>query len=477
MKEIKQNLPIVTIIGRTNTGKSTLFNRLTEKKVALISNIPGTTRDKRYGECEWQGKTVVLTDTAGLDVESDEAIDLESVKQAKDAIKEAHGILFIVDVKSGLLPQDKEYANLLRKSNKPVILVVNKVDAEKHMNQLDEFYTLGFKVVEAVSAKTGAGTGDLCDSILEMVKDVKITTSEVETNPNPENQIKVSIIGKPNAGKSSLLNAIIGEERAIVSPVPHTTRDSQDATIEYTSHESTKTQKHETQSTEHGAQNPEQKNKTYHITFIDTAGIIKKRKISDKLQEMSIEQSIDNLRDSDIALLMIDASKEITMQDKNLAREILENKKSLVFVVNKWDLMKEKTTHSDKEYTQFLHRHFPYLTWAPIVFTSAKEKQKISRLIDVIIEIDDNQNKTIPQEELDALLKKILRKKRPPCTQGTKAPFVHTLSQVRAKPLRFKVVASQAENIHFSYRRYILNEIRKKFNLMGCGLGLEVEEG
>lgn len=452
MRKILQQFPLVTIIGRTNVGKSTIFNRLTDNKKALVSAIPGTTRDQRYGVCFWHGRNILLSDTAGLDVESEAEIDLLSIKKAKEAAKKSDLILFTVDVRDGLLPQDKDYAKMLKATKKPVLVIVNKVDSNRQLEAVNEFYKLGFKKVFPISAKTGAGTGDLLDEVIKQLQDVPDKIQEF-TVPE-ENEIKIAIIGKPNVGKSSLINKIIGEERAIVSSIPHTTRDSQDIKIEY-----------------------HQKNgEIFNLTFIDTAGVIKKRKIQDKLQEQSIEQSLEMIKGSNLVLLVIDAGKNITMQDKNLAREILENNKSLIFVVNKWDLIEDKDTHSDKDYIQFLHKHFPYLTWAPIVFTSAKTGFKVDRLISVVIEIYHNLNKTINQEELNSFTKLILRKQPVRKTKGIKPPYIHKIQQVGTNPLTFEIIANEAENIHFSYRRFIQNELRKKFDFMGCGIKIKLTE-
>jgi len=454
MRESINNLPTVTLIGRTNVGKSTIFNRLTETGAAIISDLPGTTRDLRYGECLWRGEKFLLTDTAGLDVESEAAIDKESVKFAKQAIKHSKLIIFVVDARDGLLPQDKEYAKLLKKSGKNVVLAINKADGQKQMQQIAEFEKLGFKKSFAVSAKTGAGLGDLLDYVYDHLGlEKKTQVAENAHSRLADNQIKISIIGKPNVGKSSLFNQILGEKRAIVSPVPHTTRESQDLTIQY-----------------------QQDDSEYELTFIDTAGIIKKRKIQKGLQEQSIDQSLASIKRSDLCILVIDAGEEITQQDKNLAREILEQNKSLIFVVNKWDLLKDKTTHSDKEYIEYLHRSFPYLTWAPVVFTSAKTGFRVERLLREILEIYHKQGIQIEQTELDEFLKYIIKKQAPRKTKGTKAPYIHKIKQIKNNPLTFEILADGADNIHFSYRRFITNKLRDKFELWGVGIKLVLTE-
>ena len=265
--------PLVALIGRTNVGKSTLFNRLTGKRTALVSEKAGTTRDVRFGECDWRGQKLMLADTAGLNVESIEAIDVESIKKAKEAIREADAVLLIVDGREGLLPEDREYAKMLRQSGKPVILVVNKIDSKKYFVNTDEFGNLGFKDMIGLSSRTGSGTGDLLDMILGKTagfepKDIIETDEESEKKEKEEiSPLRISLIGRPNVGKSSLFNKIIGQERAIVSPVAHTTRESQDMEMLY-----------------------ESEGEKHQLIFVDTAGLVQHRKIKDKLKGMSIEQ-------------------------------------------------------------------------------------------------------------------------------------------------------------------------------------------
>ncbi|MFH0779468.1 MAG: ribosome biogenesis GTPase Der [Parcubacteria group bacterium] len=468
MKMLNKKYPIVALVGRTNVGKSMLFNRLTEKKKALVSNIPGTTRDRRYGECAWQSETVTVTDTAGLDVESNAEIDIQSVKHAKAAIAEADLVVLVVDCRAGLLPQDKEFALMLKKMKKPVVLAVNKVESQRQMNQTAEFYKLGIKDVFAVSAKTGSGTGDFLDFVFQWLKDNKKFQAKSAESVFVR-EIRIALIGKPNTGKSSLLNRIVGEEKSIVSSVPHTTRDSQDVSVEYIPNESA-------ESLPAGRQAFVNPQNPYLLTFTDTAGIIKKRKINDKLKKYSIEQSIESLKKSDIVLLMIDVSEPVTIQDKHLSREILENGKSLIFVVNKWDLLKDKTTSSDKEYIDFLHGHFPFLTWAPIIFVSAATGAKIQRLIETIIEIYENQHKLVTKKQMSDFLQRILRKQTPQPNKAGKHPYLHEIKQVGTDPLTFEIIAKRSESVTFPYRRYITRELRDTFGFKGCGIKLRLNE-
>jgi len=444
--------PLVTLIGRTNVGKSTLFNRLTEKRTALVSTVAGTTRDVRFGECRWSGRMFVIADTAGLNVQSVHEIDIESVKKAKEAIAEADLVLLVVDGKEGLLPEDREYAKILRKSGKPVIIAVNKIDSKKLFRNADEFNDMGFSDTIPFSARTGSGTGDLLDIVLEKLKDVPDKTIDESADTSP---IRISLIGKPNVGKSSLFNKLIGQERAIVSPVAHTTRESQDLEIIYESN---------------GIKHP--------MIFVDTAGLIQHRKIKDDLKEMSIDQSLASIDSSDLVLFLIAADEEITSEDKRITSEILERGKSLIFVVNKWDMVPDKTTKSDKDYTEFLYNHFPFLTWAPIIFVSAKTGFKINRLLEEILVIDKNQNIELDPKELTKLLEHTI-KKRPPSKsrkEHKKGAFIHSIKQTGRKPLRFEVTADNTENLGYPYVRFIMNEIRKKFKLTGTGIIMNVEE-
>ncbi len=453
MLKINSPYPKVALVGRTNAGKSTLFNRLTEKNTALVSNEPGTTRDTRHGLCLWQGKYVSIIDTAGLDVESQAEIDLESKKQAQIAIKEADIVLFLVSVKDGILPQDKEIAKIIKKHKKPTILVVNKVDKKSELNKIAEFFSLGFEDLSAISAKSGVGTGDLLDYVYDELKKLgkKPLTDKKADDLTKLNEIKISILGKPNVGKSSLVNKLIGAPRTIVSPVPHTTRESQDITLEY-----------------------EEKGGNYNLTFIDTAGIIKKRKMQAGLQTESIKQSLNSLQKSDLVIFMIDAGEPITTQDKNITREILDSNRSLIIVVNKWDLVEDKDEHSDKEYIQYLHGQFPYLTWAPIIFTSALTGFKVNRLLQEIVEIYEKQHKPISDEELDEFLKYILKRQPPRKAKGTKRPYLRKIRQVNHDPLTFTVHTAPNDTLHFSYIRFIKNHLRDYFKLFGCGIHVRV---
>ncbi|HCC23491.1 TPA: ribosome biogenesis GTPase Der [Candidatus Falkowbacteria bacterium] len=436
-------LPNVVLLGRTNVGKSTLFNTLTETQTAIVTRTAGTTRNPNQGVCFWHKKMFNLIDTAGLDVSSDEAIDKKAINQAKKHAASADLNLLLVDAKSGLLPQDKAYALMLKKLGKPVILVINKVDSRKQLNSLGEFEKLGFKNIELVSAASGAGTGDFLDSVVEHLGD-KAPAAEL---PVEAKTVNVAIVGKPNVGKSSLLNRLAAKEISITSQVANTTRDTKEYFLELTHHDEPLT-----------------------LKFIDTAGLRREAKIKNEIDILSRDRSMDAIKHANIVLLIIDATEDITAQDKNITKEIIESSKSLIFVVNKWDLVTEKDTSSDKEFIEYIHRAFPYLTWAPVVFLSAKTGFKLDRLVKLILEVNDKQNLVIRDRELEKFLKYIIKKQAPRKKKGLRPPYLHEIKQIKTNPQTFEIKADQPENIHFSYIRFIKNKLRENFDLAGVGL-------
>ena len=500
---MKTRLPLVAIVGRTNVGKSTLFNRLVGDRRALVSSIAGTTRDSRRGECDWAGTKFTVVDTAGLDVTGTEMIDQESIKMANKSVKNADLIIFLVDGRAGFTAQDKEYAKMVLRAKKPAILVINKVDSFKQLHLADDFYKSGIKNIEIVSAKNGSGTGDLLDAIMRLL-DLQPSTEpdEVDLPPSMSNDIRVAIIGKPNVGKSSLFNKIIGEERSIVSPIPHTTRDSQDVTIEYAKREGKKSKNQENKKTKEQSVAKEQSpaeeqlvnsdagdqllsktksdietdRQNYRLTFIDTAGLIKQRKINDKMHEISMAQSHDSMKKADVVLLVIDATENVTQQDKHLAQEILDSNRSIIFVINKWDEVDDKDNESDQKYIEYLHRSFPFLTWAPVIFVSALTGFKVSRLIDTVIEVAESQRRKFTEADLKYFLHKIIRKKSPPRKQGLRPPYIHSISQLPRRSLVFVITANETDQLVVPYLHFIENALREEFKLWGCGIKLILDE-
>ena len=441
------NLPKVTIVGRTNTGKSTLFNCLVEEKRALTSTIPGTTRDINYGICSWRGKKIILEDTAGLDIKPQNTIEEKAVEKTKNTIKKSDLILFTVDIKTGLLPQDKELALFVKKLKKPIILACNKADSPKLRERGAEFYKLGLGEPLFVSAANGSGTGDLLDEIVKQLRKNKLfkrgrTKEEKEA-------LKIAIIGKPNVGKSSLANSILGEERVIVSDIPHTTREPQDIVVEY---------------------------KNQNFILIDTAGIRRKSKSKPGLEKLGISQSFKSLKKADIAVLVTEAQKLLTSQDSRLAGLLIESKKGIIIAANKWDLVEEKTTKTQNEFKKYFYKHFPYLTWAPLVFVSSKTGQRVKNILDLALEIKEQQEKEITDRTLERFLKTIVKKHKPSRRRGIKHPYIYELKQTGIKPPQFTLVVNDKDNVHFSYLRFIENRLREKFGFEGTAIELKLKQ-
>jgi len=460
----KKQLPLIVIFGRTNVGKSTLFNRLVEKNHALVSQIEGTTRDSNIGETNWRGKTFKLVDTGGIidlkyltgkKIKTDE-IEAKVQHQARDYLKRADLILFLVDNKTGLLPQDKQMALLLKKTltkTNNIILVANKVDNIKQHPKTAEFYKLSLGEPMAVSAANGSGTGDLLDKVVNFFSRTPASKdSPLKAKEEAENKISVCILGKPNVGKSSLLNAILGEERVIVSPVPHTTREPQDTKITY---------------------------EDQLITLIDTAGISKKaskikrpKKVTiDKIISKGITKSLAALKKSDIALLLLDISQDITRQDAKLVEEIINRKKSLIIIANKWDKIPEKNT---KKYTNYIYSKLPFVQFAPIQFTSALTREKVNKVMDLVIEINQQRQKQLGNSQLNKFLNRIVKLQPPAKGKGKKHPRIYELSQVRTNPPKFELRIGIKDNLHFSYLRFIENRLRDKYGFIGTPITIKI---
>lgn len=464
-KKLEKNLPTIVIFGRTNVGKSTLFNCLIEKKQALVSNIEGTTRDSNFGTVIWQNHSFNLIDTGGfidfkyLATSKVEAttINEQVQKQARELITRADLVLFLVDNKAGLLPQDRSMGQILRKimpEKNKIILVANKVDDIKQANASSEFYNLNLGEPQKISAVTGSGTGDLLDLIVEKIEDIggtKATASKEQAKKEPEeDRIKVCIIGKPNVGKSSLLNAILGYERVLVSPIAHTTREPQNTEFTY----------------------KEQK-----LTIIDTAGINKKgirtKAKVDPLEKGGIKKSLQILREADIVLMVLDINELITHQDAKLVEEIFKLQKSLILVANKWDLIKERNT---KTWKLNIYRELPFAQFVPIQFTSAKYKEKVNNLMDLILEIDQARKIEIGESKLDDFIKQCIKKHKPTKGKGTKYPRIFKFKQAGTNPPNFIVKIGARENLADSYLHFIANRLREKFGFLGTPLNIWVEK-
>lgn len=446
-------LPKVAIIGRANVGKSTLFNKLTEQKKAIVSNISGTTRDRHYCNFLWRGANFTLIDTGGIDLVHDQAFFKDVIKQATFALKEADLILFMVDVKNGLMPQDKEVGKLLKKNKKPIILVANKADNLRLKKQVDEFYKLGLGEPVPISALNGSGTGDLLDVVVENLKlktenFLRFHSRQVKLKAeNLSPSINVAIIGKPNVGKSSIVNAILGEERVIVSPTPYTTRDAQDIDLTY---------------------------KKQPYTLIDTAGIRKQSKIKNKLERYSVGQAVDSIKRADITLLITDVSQALGKQDKHLSDVILQSAASLIIIANKWDLIEKKDEKTINKFIKYYQQFFPYLAFAPIIFTSAIEKQRMKKILDVVKEVYDERFKEISENALEEFLTTLLKKQPPAKGKGIKKPRIYGLKQLAVDPPSFELVKDFKSDLHISYVRFMENQLRQKFGFLGTPVIIRV---
>lgn len=455
----KKELPLVVIFGRTNVGKSTLFNCLLEKRKALVSKIPGTTRDSNRGSLNWQGWSLDLVDTGGIinfsneifakkenkkNYNPEDDINIKVQKQAIGFLKKADLILFLVDNKTGLLPQDKELANLLKKNlagKEKIILVANKVDSQLQALETAEFNKLGLGEPMAVSAATGMGTGDLLDLIIKFLERGKKTKPEEKEE---EESLSVCILGKPNVGKSSLLNKLLGWEKVIVSEIPHTTREPQDIKIAY---------------------------QDKLITFIDTAGISKHGQKGKGLEKYGIRKSLRTLTKSDIALLVIDIGENITHQDAKLVEEIIKRGKSFIIIANKWDLITERDT---KKYSQYIQGRFPFAAWAPILFVSAKTGAKVKKIFDLILEIEKARQISLGDSQLNKFLLKIVKIHPPAKGKGTKRPRIYELKQVETNPPQLILRIGPKDSLHNSYVRFVKNRLREKYKIIGTPIEINV---
>lgn len=433
--------PIVAIVGRPNVGKSTLFNRLAGERIAIVEDTPGVTRDRIYADVEWLNHSFTLIDTGGIEPNSDDIILSQMRKQAEIAIETADVVIFLVDVKQGLTDSDHEVANMLRKSHKPVVLAVNKVDNMIQDNMdVYEFYNLGLGDPIPISAAQPLGLGDMLDKVIEHFP-------ERETSDYEDEVIKVAIIGKPNVGKSSLINKILGEERVIVSDIPGTTRDAIDTPVTI----------------------GEDK-----FVFIDTAGVRRKNKIKEDIEKYSIVRTVAAIERADVAVLMIDAEEGITEQDTKIAGIAHEKGKAAIVVVNKWDKI-EKDDKTMNKYLKEIDLKLSYMPYAPKLFISALTGQRVHKLFEMIKLVAQNHSLRISTGVLNDVLYEAMAMNQPPTDKGKRLK-IYYMTQVSVKPPSFVIFVNDKELMHFSYERYIENQLREAFGFKGTPLRFMVRE-
>jgi len=424
----------IAIAGRPNVGKSTLFNRLLEQRKAIVDDISGVTRDRQYGVADWNGKLFNLIDTGGFVPDSSDIFETEIRKQVKIAIEEANAVIFMVDVTNGITELDESMADLLRRSKKPVYLVVNKVDNGQRHLDANEFYSLGFDVIYTVSCLSGNGTGELLDAIVE-----PITPEDVNAAMAVEELPKIAIMGQPNVGKSSLLNAMVGEERTIVSNIAGTTRD-----------------------TIHTHYNLFQKE----FILIDTAGLRKKTKEKEDLEFYSVIRAIRAMDEADVCLLVIDAVNGITAQDVNIFSLAARKGKGIVVVVNKWDLVENKQTNTARDYEKLLKERIAPFTDVPVIFISAKEKTRIFKVIEVALEVCESKKRRIATSKLNEVMLKAIESYQSPVVRGNLVKIKY-VTQIPTHVPSFAFFTNYPEDIKLSYKNYLENQLRQNFNFKG----------
>mgnify|MGYP004510280731 CR=1 FL=1 len=433
--------PTVAIIGKPNVGKSTFFNYIVGSRISIVEDTPGVTRDRVYAETNWRGRNFTVVDTAGIEPESEDIIISQMREQAKIAIDIADVILFLTDIKQGVTAVDQEIALMLKKSKKPVVLVCNKADnMSKDKDDIYEFYNLGMGEPYPVSAANALGIGDVLDAIYE-------NFPEKDPNEDEEDKIKVAVIGKPNVGKSSLINKILGENRTIVSNIAGTTRDAIDTEYE---------------------------NQYGKYVLIDTAGVRRKSKVTESIEKFSIMRTLLAIERADVCLMMIDALEGVTDQDAKIAGEAHEAGKGIIIVVNKWDEY-EKETGTLEKYKKEVYSKLSYLSYAPMIFISAKTGQRVEKLFGMINNVAEQNSRRIATSVLNQVINEAIAIVQPPSDKGRRLKILYG-TQASTKPPTFVIFVNNKELFHFSYERYLVNQIRKEFGLEGTPIRIIVRE-
>ena len=433
--------PIVAIIGKPNVGKSTFFNYIVGSRISIVEDTPGVTRDRVYAETNWRGRNFTVVDTAGIEPEKDDIIISQMREQAKIAVEIADVIIFLTDIKQGVTAADQEIALMLKKSKKPVVLVCNKADnMSRDKNEIYEFYNLGIGEPYPISAANALGIGDVLDAIYE-------NFPQKQDDEDEDNRIRVAVIGKPNVGKSSLINKILGENRTIVSSIAGTTRDAIDTEYE---------------------------NKYGKYTLIDTAGIRKKSKVTESIEKFSIMRTLLAIERADVCLMMIDALDGVSEQDAKIAGEAHEAGKGIIIVINKWDEY-EKETGTLEKYKKEVYNKLSYLSYAPIIFISAKTGQRVDKLFTMINNVAEQNSMRISTSVLNQVINEAIALVQPPTDKGRRLKILYA-TQVSTKPPTFVVFVNNKGLFHFSYERYLVNQIRKEFGLEGTPIRMIARE-
>ena len=434
--------PLVAIVGRPNVGKSMLFNKLTGQRTSIVEDTPGVTRDRIYGECEWCGRHFSLVDTGGIEPDTDSDMLKFMRRQAEIGIELADAIIMVADVRSGVTAADQDVATMLRKSGKPVALAVNKCDSTGLVNpDAFEFYSLGIGDLFETSAVHGHGTGDLLDWVLDNIP-------EDEGEEEDSDVIKVAIVGKPNVGKSSLLNRILGEERVIVSNVAGTTRDAIDSYFE---------------------------NESGKYCFIDTAGMRRKSKVDDAIEKYSNMRSISAIERADVCLILVDANDGVTEQDTKIAGLVHEAGKAAIIVVNKWDAVEDKETNTMRDMEAKVRQGLSYMLYAPVLFISALTGSRVERLFQLIQDVHAQNTMRITTGALNSVLADATARVQPPTDKGRRLK-IYYMTQASSKPPHFVIFCNDARLFHFSYQRYLENQIREVFGLQGTPVRITIRQ-
>lgn len=429
---------LVAIVGRPNVGKSTLFNRLTQSRRAIVNEQAGTTRDRQYGKCEWNGREISIIDTGGWVVNSNDIFEEEIKRHVSVAIEEADVILFVVDIQNGITDLDSQVATILRRTDKPVVLTANKTDTFDIQYQAAEFYRLGLGDPIIVSAINGLGTGELLDHLLDVVK--------TDKDDEPADELpRFAIVGRPNVGKSSILNALMGEERAIVTDIAGTTRDSIYTHYNQFGHD---------------------------FYLVDTAGIRKKAKVTEDLEYYSVVRSIRAIENCDVCLLMLDATKGVESQDLNIFSLIQKNKKGLVVIVNKWDLVPNKEANDIKKYEEQIKERFAPFVDFPIIFTSVPNKQRILKVLDIATEVFGNKQRKIPTNQLNAYFLPLIENYPPPALKGKYIKIKYITQLPKTSVPSFIFFANLPQYVKESYKRFLENKLRKKWAFRGTPINI-----